>query len=30
MRLVKPNFKIWDQEEGIEGIYKQIEKAGRV
>lgn len=30
MRLIKPSFEIWDQEEGLEGIYKQIERAGRV
>lgn len=30
MKLIKPNFEIWDQQEGLEGIYKQIERAGRV
>lgn len=30
MKLIKPSFEIWDQEEGLEGIYKQIERAGRV
>ena len=30
MRLIKPSFEIWDQQEGLEGIYKQIERAGRV
>lgn len=25
MRIIKPSFEIWDQEEGLEGIYKQIE-----
>lgn len=30
MRLIKPSFEIWDQGEGLEGIYKQIERAGRV
>ena len=30
MRIIKPKFEIWKQEEGIEGIYRQIEKAGRV
>lgn len=30
MRIIKPSFEIWDQEEGLEGIYKQIERAGRV
>lgn len=30
MRLIKPNFEIWDQEDGLEGVYKQIERAGRV
>ena len=30
MRLIKPNFEIWNQGEGLEGVYKQIERAGRV
>ena len=30
MKLCKPSFEIWDQQEGLEGIYKQIERAGRV
>lgn len=30
MRIIKPSFEIWDQEEGLEGIYKQVERAGRV
>lgn len=30
MKLIKPNFEIWDQQQGLEGIYKQIERAGRV
>lgn len=30
MRIIKPSFEIWDQEEGLEGIYKQIERCGRV
>lgn len=30
MRIIKPSFEIWDQEYGLEGIYKQIEKCGRV
>lgn len=30
MKLVKPSIEIWNQESGIEGIYKQIERAGRV
>ena len=30
MRIIKPKFEIWDQQEGIEEIYKQIERAGRV
>lgn len=29
MRLIKPSFEIWDQQEGLEGMYKQIELAGR-
>lgn len=30
MRIVKPNFEIWEQSAGLEGVYKQIEKIGRV
>lgn len=30
MKIIKPSFEIWDQEEGLEGIYKQIERCGRV
>lgn len=26
MRIIKPSFEIWDQEEGLEGVYKQITK----
>ena len=29
MRLIKPSFKILSQEEGLSGIYKMIEVAGR-
>lgn len=30
MKLIKPKFEIWEQPAGLEGIYKIIEKAGRV
>lgn len=30
MKLIKPSFEIWDQPAGLEGVYKQIERAGRV
>ena len=30
MKLVKPSYEIWEQEPGLEGIYKQIEQVGRV
>lgn len=30
MKLVKPSFYIKEQEPGIQGIYKQIEYAGRI
>lgn len=30
MRLIKSSFSIWDQQEGLEGVYKQIERCGRV
>lgn len=29
MKLIKPTFEILEQEAGLEGIYKQIEKVGR-
>lgn len=29
MRLIKPSFEILSQEEGLSGIYKMIEVAGR-
>lgn len=30
MRLIRSNFEILEQEPGIQGIYKQIERAGRL
>ena len=30
MKLCKPSFEIWNQPAGLEGVYKQIEKVGRV
>lgn len=30
MKLVKPSFEIWEQPSGLVGIYKQIERCGRV
>lgn len=30
MRIIKPSFEIWEQEKGLEGIHKQIERAGRI
>lgn len=30
MRLIKSSYEIWEQEPGIQGIYKAIERAGRV
>lgn len=29
MKLIKSSFEILEQEPGVEGIYKQVEKAGR-
>ena len=29
MKLIRPNFEILEQEAGLEGVYKQIEKVGR-
>ena len=30
MKLIRPLFSIWEQEPGLEGIYKQIEKSAKV
>lgn len=30
MKLIKPSFEIWNQSAGLEGVYKQIERVGRV
>lgn len=30
MKLIKPSFEIWEQEPSLEGVFKQIECAGRV
>ena len=30
MKLIKPSFSIIEQQAGLEGVYKQIERAGRV
>lgn len=30
MRLIKPSYEIWEQKSGLEGVYKMIEKVGRV
>ena len=30
MKLIKPSFSIIEQQAGLEGVYKQIEKVGRV
>lgn len=30
MKLIKPSFEIWEQPSGPEGVYKQIERAGRI
>lgn len=30
MKLCKPSFEIWEQPSGFEGVYKQIERAGRI
>ena len=29
MKLIRPSFEIIDQQSGLEGVYKQIELAGR-
>ena len=30
MRLIKQSFEIWNQLASLEGVYKQIERVGRV
>ena len=30
MKIIEPKVEIWEQPKGIDGIYKQIERAGRV
>lgn len=30
MKLIKPSFEIWEQPSGLERVYKQIERAGRI
>lgn len=30
MKLIKPSFEIWNQPAGLKGVYKQIERVGRV
>lgn len=30
MRTEKPSFEIWRQEPGVDGMYRQVERAGRV
>ena len=30
MKIIEPKVEIWEQPKGIEGIYQQIERAGRV
>lgn len=30
MKLIKPSFEIQEQPSGLEGVYKQIERAGRI
>ena len=30
MKLIKPSFEIWEQEASLEGVFRQIERAGRV
>ena len=30
MKLIKPSFEIWEQKAGLNGVFRQIERAGRV
>lgn len=30
MKLIKPSYEIWQQPSGLEGIYKQTERVGRI
>ncbi|MFC2738510.1 MAG: FAD-dependent thymidylate synthase, partial [Prevotella sp.] len=30
MKINSPQFEIWPQEPGLDGMYRQVERAGRV
>lgn len=30
MKIQQPQYEIWEQPSGMDGVYKQIERAGRV
>lgn len=30
MKIIQPSYEIWPQEGGVDGIYKQVERVGRV
>lgn len=30
MKIIRPQFEIWPQEPGLKGVYRQVERAGRV
>ena len=30
MKILQPNFEIWAQPDGLDAVYRQIERAGRV
>ncbi len=30
MKIIQPSYEIWPQEEGVDGIYRQVERVGRV
>ena len=30
MRLIKSHVEIWEQEPGVDGMFRQIERVGRV
>lgn len=30
MKLIKPSFELWEQKAGLNGVFRQIERAGRV
>ena len=30
MKINQPSFEIWEQQPGVDGVYRQVERCGRV